>query len=146
MEHHPSQLPRAILANDPAVLGLQPFPNRQEWELPEKQREVDLAFLQRLSYLHGTLEMLILRVLDEGSENGFAIAKRIAEMSTDTLLIEEGSLYPALYRMERRGWILPRWGRSANNRRAKFYRLTAAGRMGRSDGDDAPVDEQGALV
>ena len=77
--------------------------------------------------LHGTLELLILKILSVGPENGYTIGQRIQDLTQDVLIVEEGSLYPALYRMERRGWIGSKWGRSANNRRAKFYRLTKAG-------------------
>ncbi len=78
--------------------------------------------------LGGTLDMLILRTLEMGPAHGFAIAQSVAQRSNDVLLVEEGSLYPALHRLEKRGWITARWGVSENNRRAKFYRLTAAGR------------------
>jgi transcriptional regulator len=78
--------------------------------------------------LHGTLDMLVLRTLVSGPEHGYGIAVRIQERSADVLQIEEGSLYPALYRMEQRGWIASSWGVSDNNRRARFYRLTRAGR------------------
>ena len=77
--------------------------------------------------LHGPLEMLALRALQDGEENGFAIARKVQKMSSNALALEEGSLYPALYRMERKGWLRPRWGTSENNRRAKFYRLTPTG-------------------
>jgi transcriptional regulator len=78
--------------------------------------------------LGGTLDMLILRTLQLGPAHGFAIAQSVAHRSEDVLLVEEGSLYPALHRLEKRGWIAARWGMSENKRRAKFYRLTAAGR------------------
>jgi PadR family transcriptional regulator len=78
--------------------------------------------------LGGTLDMLVLRTLQLGPAHGFAIAQSVAQRSEDVLLVEEGSLYPALHRLEKRGWIAARWGVSENNRRAKFYRLTAAGR------------------
>jgi PadR family transcriptional regulator PadR len=72
--------------------------------------------------------LLILTVLSRGPKHGFAIAQRIHELSDDVLTVEEGSLYPALYRIEQKGWIASEWGVSENNRRAKFYRLTRAGR------------------
>jgi transcriptional regulator len=72
--------------------------------------------------------MLILRTLELGPAHGFAIAQSVAQRSDEVLLVEEGSLYPALHRLEKRGWIAARWGVSENHRRAKFYRLTAAGR------------------
>lgn len=78
--------------------------------------------------LHGTLDMLVLRTLLAGPEHGYGIAVRIQQRSADVLQVEEGSLYPALYRMEQRGWISSSWGVSDNNRRARFYRLTRLGR------------------
>jgi PadR family transcriptional regulator, regulatory protein PadR len=78
--------------------------------------------------LHGTLDALVLKTLSWGPRHGYAIARWIEEITEDALRIEEGSLYPALYRMERRGWIEAEWGLSENNRKVKFYRLTAAGR------------------
>jgi transcriptional regulator len=81
-----------------------------------------------LDLLQGTLDLLVLRALDDGPLHGYGIARRIQEATADALRIEEGSLYPALHRMEERGWIAASWGLSENNRRAKFYRLAAAGR------------------
>jgi PadR family transcriptional regulator, regulatory protein PadR len=78
--------------------------------------------------LQGTLDMLILKTLAPGQEHGWAIAQRIQQMSNDVLQIGQGSLYPALHRLEYRGWIRAEWGTSENNRRARFYSLTAAGR------------------
>ncbi|SPE55162.1 Transcriptional regulator, PadR-like family [Verrucomicrobia bacterium] len=78
--------------------------------------------------LQGTLDLLILRTLNAGAMHGYAIAQRIQQRSADVLVVEEGSLYPALYRMEEKGWIASEWGRSENNRRAKYYSLTRAGR------------------
>jgi PadR family transcriptional regulator PadR len=78
--------------------------------------------------LHGTLDALVLKTLSWGARHGYAIARWIEDITDDTLRIEEGSLYPALYRMERRGWIEAEWGLSENNRKVKFYQLTAAGR------------------
>ena len=78
--------------------------------------------------LQGTLDMLILKTLTLGRMHGYAIMRRIQQTSNDALHIEEGSLYPALHRMERRGWIAAEWGVSENNRRAKYYRLTRSGR------------------
>jgi transcriptional regulator len=78
--------------------------------------------------LQGTLDLLILKTLSAGAQHGYAIAQRIQERSADVLVVEEGSLYPALYRMEEKGWIAAEWGKSENNRRAKFYSLTRAGR------------------
>lgn len=77
--------------------------------------------------LPGTLDMLILRTLESGALHGYAIAKSIWHMSREVLEVEQGSLYPALYRMERRGWIRSKWSRSETNRRVKVYQLTRAG-------------------
>jgi transcriptional regulator len=84
--------------------------------------------MSKIELLQGTLDMLILKVLAGGQLHGFAIAQRIHDLSKDVLTVEEGSLYPALYRMQDRGWIESEWGQSENNRRAKYYRLTRAGR------------------
>ncbi len=78
--------------------------------------------------LHGALDALILRTLVWGPRHGYAIARWLEETTDAELRIEEGSLYPALYRLEKRGWIEPEWGTSELGRRAKFYRLTARGR------------------
>jgi transcriptional regulator len=78
--------------------------------------------------LHGTLEALILKTLSSGPRHGYGIARWIEEASNDAVSVEEGSLYPALYRMERRGWIAAEWGTSELGRKAKFYALTAKGR------------------
>jgi PadR family transcriptional regulator PadR len=78
--------------------------------------------------LQGTLDLLILRTLAAGPMHGYAIAQRIQQRSQDVLVVEEGSLYPCLYRMEEKGWISAQWGKSENNRRAKFYSLTRSGR------------------
>jgi len=78
--------------------------------------------------LAGTLDMLILRILQAGAAHGLEIAQRIQRQSDEVLLVEQGSLYPALHRLEERGWISPFWGTSDTNRRARFYRLTARGR------------------
>ena len=82
----------------------------------------------RLELLQGTLDLLILRTLESGPAHGHAIAKAIEQTSADVLRVEQGSLYPALHRLIRRGWIAFDEGTSENNRRAKFYRLTAKGR------------------
>ena len=78
--------------------------------------------------LRGTLEMLILRSLTGGAMHGYAITERIQTVTDEVLKIDEGSLYPALYRMQRRGWLTSEWGRSKNNRRARYYELTEKGR------------------
>jgi PadR family transcriptional regulator len=78
--------------------------------------------------LHGALDALILKTLARGASHGYAIARFIEETTEDALLVEEGSLYPALYRLERRGWVEAEWGTSELGRRAKLYRLTETGR------------------
>src|SRR6266446_3468160 len=78
--------------------------------------------------LQGTLDLLILKTLAAGPLHGYSIAQKIEQRSEDVLVVEEGSLYPCLYRMEEKGWIAAAWGKSENNRRAKFYSLTRAGR------------------
>jgi transcriptional regulator len=78
--------------------------------------------------LQGTLDMMILRVLSRGDQHGWAIAQRIQEVSNNLLTVEEGSLYPALFRLERQGWLESEWGQSEKQRRAKFYRLTKSGK------------------
>jgi PadR family transcriptional regulator PadR len=82
---------------------------------------------ERTDLLQGTLELLILKTLARESMHGYGIVQRIHETAEDLLKVEDGSLYPALYRMEERGWIKSEWGVSENNRRAKFYKLTKAG-------------------
>jgi transcriptional regulator len=78
--------------------------------------------------LHGTLDMLVLKTLAKGAQHGYGIAQQLQQLSADVFQVEEGSLYPALYRMEQRGWIGSTWGVSENNRRARFYQLTRTGR------------------
>jgi PadR family transcriptional regulator PadR len=82
----------------------------------------------RIDLLQGTLDLLILRTLQVGPMHGWAISERIQQISEDVLQVNQGSLYPALHRLEHRGWIKPEWGISELGRRARFYRLTAAGR------------------
>ena len=77
----------------------------------------------------GTLDMLVLKALSLGPMHGYGIGQRIRQLADDMLTVEEGTLYPALYRIEERGWIGSEWGTSENNRRARFYRLTRAGRQ-----------------
>ena len=76
----------------------------------------------------GTLDILILKTIALGPQHGWAIAERIQQISSDALQIRQGSLYPALHRLQRRGWIKAKWGSSENNRKAKFYELTQSGR------------------
>ncbi len=78
--------------------------------------------------LRGTLDVLILKALSWGTAHGYDVARRIAQVTEDALAVREGTLYPALHRLEERGWVTARWGKSDNNRRAKFYSLTKPGR------------------
>jgi len=82
----------------------------------------------RIDLPQGTLDLLILRTLALGPQHGWAISERIQQVSSNVLQVQQGSLYPALHRLERRGWIEARWGTSDNNRRAKYYELTSSGR------------------
>jgi PadR family transcriptional regulator, regulatory protein PadR len=83
---------------------------------------------KQLELLQGTLDMLILKAISLGPLHGYGILLRIQQISRDQLEIQQGSLYPALYRLEHHGWIASEWGESENNRKAKYYRLTAAGK------------------
>jgi PadR family transcriptional regulator, regulatory protein PadR len=83
---------------------------------------------EKLELLQGTLDLLILRTLILGAQHGQGIARAIQQSSDEELLVEHGALYPALQRLEDRGWISARWGTSSNNRKARFYSLTASGR------------------
>lgn len=76
----------------------------------------------------GTLDMLVLKALSLGPMHGYGVGQRIGQLAEEMLSVEEGTLYPALYRIEQRGWIKSEWGVSENNRRARFYKLTRAGR------------------
>jgi PadR family transcriptional regulator, regulatory protein PadR len=82
---------------------------------------------ERIDLPQGTLDLLILRTLLSGPQHGWAISERVQQVSSDVLRIQQGSLYPALHRLERRGWVKAKWGTSDNNRRAKYYELTRAG-------------------
>ena len=81
----------------------------------------------RTDLLHGTLDLLILKTLALGPQHGWGISQRILQISEDVLRVNQGSLYPALHRLEEQGWIASEWGVSDNNREAKFYRLTRTG-------------------
>ncbi len=83
---------------------------------------------KRLDLLQGTLDLLILKAVSLGPLHGYGILLRIQQISDNRLEIQQGSLYPALYRLEHQGWIASEWGESENNRKAKYYRLTAAGK------------------
>jgi PadR family transcriptional regulator PadR len=92
---------------------------------------------QRIDLPQGTLDLLILRTLSLGPQHGWAVSERVQQISDDVLCIQQGSLYPALHRLERRGWIKAKWGASENNRRAKFYELTRAGHKQLASEQDA---------
>lgn len=83
---------------------------------------------KQLELLQGTLDMLILKAISLGPLHGYGVLLRIQQISKDRLEIQQGSLYPALYRLEHQGWITSEWGESENNRKARFYRLTAPGK------------------
>ena len=87
-----------------------------------------MADAPRLELLQGTLDMLILKSLQTGPLHGFGIVSRLEQLSEEIVRVEQGSLYPALYRLEEQGWLKAEWGVTELNRRAKFYALTAAGR------------------
>lgn len=89
---------------------------------------------ERIELPQGTLDLLILKTVALGPQHGWAISERIQQVSSNALQVQQGSLYPALHRLERRGWIKPHWGVSENNRKAKFYELTRSGRR-RLEGD-----------
>src|SRR6187455_2333434 len=82
----------------------------------------------RTDLLHGTLDMLILRTLQWGPQHGYAIGQAIRAQSSEVLQVEAGSLYPALQRLSKKGWVAPKWGLTAANQRAKFYRITPEGK------------------
>jgi transcriptional regulator len=84
--------------------------------------------MSRIDLPQGTLDLLILRTLSIEPQHGWGISERVQQMSSEVLCIQQGSLYPALHRLERRGWIKAHWGTSENNRRARYYELTNAGR------------------
>ena len=88
----------------------------------------DFMAKEKSDLVYGTLDMLILKALQHDPKHGLAIADRIEQMSKEILRVEQGSLYPALYRLEAQGWIKAEWGLSDNNRKARYYKLTAAGR------------------
>ena len=83
---------------------------------------------ERIDLPQGTLDLLILKILALEPQHGWAISERVQQISSDVLRIQQGSLYPALHRLERRGWIKAKWGASENKRRAKYYELTRSGR------------------
>ncbi|HTZ57025.1 MAG TPA: PadR family transcriptional regulator [Acidobacteriaceae bacterium] len=91
----------------------------------------------RIDLPQGTLDLLILRTVSLGPQHGWAISERVQQISNDVLRIQQGSLYPALHRLERRGWIKAKWGVSENNRRAKYYELTRKGQQQLTSEQDA---------
>lgn len=90
----------------------------------------------RTDLMQGTLELLILKILSRQQMHGYGIAQQIHQAVDDLLKVEDGSLYPALYRMEERGWISSEWGTSENNRRAKYYKITRVGKKQLADQTD----------
>lgn len=92
---------------------------------------------QRLDLPQGTLDLLILKALSLEPQHGWAISERIRQISREALSVQQGSLYPSLHRLERRGWIKAKWGTSENNRRAKFYELTRRGHAQLAEETDA---------
>jgi transcriptional regulator len=84
--------------------------------------------LEKSDLLQGTLDMLVLKIVALGPVHGYGISQRIRQISKDVLQVQQGSLYPALHRLERRGWLEANWGESENGRQAKFYKLSAKGR------------------
>ena len=100
---------------------------------------------KQLGLLQGTLDMLILKAISLGPLHGYGILLRIQQISKDRLEILQGSLYPALYRLEHQGWIASEWGESDNKRRAKYYRLTAAGKR-RFQSETAKWNQMTAVI
>ena len=96
--------------------------------LPQKQRGGSSVAKQKPELPQGTLDLLVLKALSLGPMHGYGIGQRIQQLAEDMLKVEEGTLYPAVYRIEQKGWIESEWGLSDTGRRAKFYQLTAAGR------------------
>ena len=104
------------------------FDRRSHKILLSKNKGYGAMSETRIDLPQGTLDLLILRSLSLGPRHGWAISERIQQVSKEVLRVQQGSLYPALHRLERRGWVTATWGTSENNRRAKFYQLTRAGR------------------
>jgi PadR family transcriptional regulator, regulatory protein PadR len=98
-----------------------------EYYCPRHSRE-KYTMGRKVELLQGTLDMLILKTLELGPRHGYSVAERIEQVSREVLQVEEGSLYPALHRLAKRGWIKAEWGLSENNRKAKFYSLSNAGK------------------
>ena len=87
-----------------------------------------MAPMEKTDLLQGTLDMLILKIVALGPVHGYGISQRIRQISKEVLIVQQGSLYPALHRLEKRGWVAAEWGDSENGREARFYRLSAKGR------------------
>jgi len=124
-----------VLGADPGIVGWPAvqytinFPLRFDNSrciLPVEATGMQMA--KTIELPQGTLDLLILQTLTLAPQHGWAISERLQQVSSDALRIQQGSLYPALHRLERRGWIKARWGVSENNRRAKYYELTKTGR------------------
>jgi len=101
--------------------------------------------MAQLDLLQGTLDLLILKAVSLGPLHGYGVLLRIQQISQDRLKIEQGSLYPALYRLEAHGWIASEWGESENKRKAKYYRLTAAGKR-RFETETAKWNEMAGVI
>lgn len=100
---------------------------------------------EKSELLPGTLDMLVLRVLSRGEMHGWGIASKLEQLSNSALQVDEGSLYPSLYRMEDKGWIEAEWRKTENNRRAKYYSLTRAGRK-QLEAERANWDRMSAVI
>jgi transcriptional regulator len=111
-----------------AMLAFSPCTSTRDWLCCHVEAKGEHMPAERIDLPQGTLDLLILRTLALEAQHGWAISERIQQISSDALRIQQGSLYPALHRLERRGWIKARWGTSENNRRAKYYELTKSGR------------------
>ena len=101
--------------------------------------------MAQLELLQGTLDMLILKAVSLGPLHGYGVLLRIQQISQERLKIEQGSLYPALYRLEAQGWIVSEWGESENKRKAKYYRLTATGKR-RLEAETAKWNEMAGVI
>jgi transcriptional regulator len=124
-----------------------PLALRQEMMYPSCRSErEDMSANHRIELPQGTLDLLILQTLVLEPQHGWAISERVQQISSDVLCIQQGSLYPALHRLERRGWIKAHWGVSENNRRAKYYELTKSGRQQLEAEKDAWVKLTAAMA
>jgi PadR family transcriptional regulator, regulatory protein PadR len=105
-----------------------------------------MAPMEKTDLLQGTLDLLILKVVALGPVHGYGISQRIRQISRDVLQVQQGSLYPALHRLEKRGWLQADWGESDNGREAKFYRLSAKGRKQLAQEEQAWTRLSGAVA